>query len=131
MTYIRLIMQVSHGLTYLAEEVAGLFLRQYPFRRLYLYVLIEADPTDKLLHQVYVFGGLEVLVELAHIGMIESLHAHDLPLHGLPLGRIVELILRVDLNGHLQLALLVLCQLHVRVGARPQVPHYDVVLQLA
>jgi hypothetical protein len=25
----------------------------------------------------------------------------------------------------------VLCQLHVRVGARPQVPHYDVVLQLA
>ena len=62
MTYIRLIMQVPHGLTYLAEKVAGLILGQYPFRRLDLDVLIETDPADKLLHQVYILGGLEIFM---------------------------------------------------------------------
>ena len=63
--------------------------------------------------------------------MIEAFHAHDLPLHGLPLGGVVELVLGVDLDGDLQLGLLVLCELHVRVSTRTQVTHYDVVLELA
>jgi len=62
MTYIRRIMQVPHGLAYLAEKVAGLILGQYPLRRLDLDVLIETDPTDKLLHQVYILGSLEIFM---------------------------------------------------------------------
>ena len=109
MADVSLVVQVPYGLAYLPEEVARLVLGQDPLGRLDLDVLVKTDPAHKLLHQVDVFGGLEVLMKLHDISVIEALHAHDLPLHCLPLGGIVELILGVDLDSHLLLGLLVLC----------------------
>ena len=90
-------------------------------------VLIEADAGNELLYKVYVLTSLEVIVEFDYIWVVtlQLLHACDLSLNGLPLCGIVELILRVDLNGNFLLGLFVLGELHIRVGTRPQMSNYD------
>lgn len=110
MTYV-LLMQTSNGFTELTEKYSGLVLWQDAFGRFQLDVLVQGDTRDELLYQINVLRCFKVVVELHDVGMIalQALHASDLPLYSFTLGSIIQLVFRVDFDGHLLLGLLMLC----------------------
>ena len=113
-----LIMKGSHGIAELSEKQSCLLFRKYTLGTFKLDILIETDSGDEFLNQIYILGSLEVIVELHNVWMVtfKPFHACDLSLNGLPLGSIVQLILRIDLNGNFLLGLFVLGQFDIRVG---------------
>lgn len=115
MTYV-LLMQIAYTFTYLPEEYSSLILWKYSLRSLDFDVLIQADSTYKLLYQVDVLGSFKVFKKFHAVRVIYTLHTGDLSLNCLALSRIVKLILRVNLDSHLLLSLLVLSKLHIGIG---------------
>jgi hypothetical protein len=61
---------------------------------------------------------------------LQALHACDLSLDSLPLGSIIQLVLRIDLDSHFLLRLLVLGQLNVGIGPGTEMSNYEEIVKL-
>lgn len=127
-----LVVKCADGLAELPEEDPGLLLGQDPLGTLKFDVLVQADSGDEFLNQIDVLPGLEVIIELHNVRVVDlqALHACDLSLNGLPLGGIIQFVLGIDLDGHFLLGLLVLGQLHIGIGPGTEVSDYEEIVEL-
>jgi hypothetical protein len=127
-----LVVKCADGLAELSEEDPGLLLGQDPLGALKFDVLVQADAGYEFLNQIDVLPGLEVVIEFHDVRVVDfqALHAGDLSLHGLPLGRVIQLVLGIDFDGHFLLSFLVLGQLNIGVGPGAEVPDDEEIIQL-
>ena len=92
-------------------------------------VVDEVAPVAVLQHQVDVLFVLLGLVELDDVGRVHALHALDLPVQVLPqVGLVLDHPHLDQLQGEL-LAVVVLDQVHISVGALPQPPLVPILVQ--
>lgn len=127
-----LVVKCADCLAELPEKDPSLLLGQDSLGTLKLDVLVQADSGDEFLNQIDIFPGLEVIIELHDVRVVDlqALHACDFSLNGLPLCCIIQFVLRIDFDGHFLLRLLVLGQLHVGIGPGTEVSDYEEIIQL-
>jgi len=80
------------------------------------HILVKRYPAHVLLNYEYFLLGFKVVMDLADICMFQLFHACDFVIDCFPLGRIVELEFRIDLDGYSLLCFLVLSQFDLCVS---------------
>ena len=89
------ILDTFHELLY--EVFSDIYL--YRFVALISHVLVQADSRDILLYEINLFGTLKVVVDLAHIRVLELLHTAYLTVDCILFIRVIEFVLRINFNG--------------------------------
>jgi len=97
---------VLYPIENLCEDPFGVLFFQASVR-LRLQVAMQTASPHILHHQDHVLARVDDLVEPDDVGVLHLLHQLDLSLHTLPPVRIHQLVLLVDLHGHLLVGWLV------------------------
>ena len=101
-------MEILYAFSNLFEELAALELSYPAGRAEFLDVLVKRDPIDVFHDKVYLLWGLNQLDQLDDLWMACLLKDSDLPLNGLLLHWVRQLVLLVDLQCKLLLIRLVM-----------------------
>lgn len=108
-------MKIFETFAQLFDEESSLISAQR-FISLITHELKETDTAYILLDKINILGRFKMIIELADVRMAQLLHASYFSHDRLFLARVVQLILRVDFDGHSLFGCLMLRELHLCIG---------------